>query len=380
MEPGDLSPGEQCDVLASHIPEDVHALLFGTKAADASKRSALEAGRNRRVSILSVYVISTHDEQLQLFADLMSAIPTRIYLMQTDDFFTKEEGHYQGMGVDRLANLRASGDYYGFPALVFDGGTAATYSAADGHGRILGGGIGPGVQAKLRALSDYTSALPFIKNSELRDVIAELTDEQGNTKKSIPVFARTTKENIVSTVMHEMGAAGHMVIQQFLRTVGPAEPADDENENGGVITPTNKARIVIVTGGDADLLARLLEPDHSKLLDMEPDKVIPNPPQYQVKKMKHMIHYGIAGAIKRKIAALPKQCPDRQLVNLLIGQRVAKKFSERDEDGDMTFRGTVAAAQGIEKRFRYLIRYDDGDREDMDDVQLYGAANFCFGV
>jgi pantothenate kinase type III len=291
-----------------------------------------------------------------------------MYLMQGDDFFTQQQGRYEGMGVDRLANLRAAGDFHGFPALVFDGGTAATYTAADANGNVLGGGIGPGVQAKLRSLSDYASALPHINYDELRAEIAALTDEHGKPKKTLPVFARSPKQNIVTRLCREIACEGHAVIQHFLQEVGPVTNPDPAEASPA---PPPNQRIVICTGGDADLIARLLEPDYSKLLRMEPGKQIPQP--YSVKKMKQMVHYGIQGVLKHKVKlAINDALRDEE--NILFGQRLAKRFHMRDADGDPIFRGTIAAVHRKNGMFPYYVRYDDGDGEDMTAVQLYGTS------
>lgn len=369
LDPAEMT-ADPCEVLATHIPDRAHALLFGSKSADATKKSAIRAAILRRISVLSVYVVSTNAQQLESFCQLWSGVPTRMYLMQADDFFTQQHGRYEGMGVDRLANLRAAGDFHGFPALVFDGGTAATYTAADADGNVLGGGIGPGVQAKLRSLSDYASALPHVKHDQLRAEIAGLTDENGNSKKTLPVFARSTKQNIVTRLCREIACEGHAVIQHFLDVVGPATNPDPTEVSSA---SRSNRRTVICTGGDADLIARLLEPDYSKLLRMEPGKQIPQ--LYSVKKMKQMVHYGIQGVLKRHMELATKDAL-RDEENILFGQRLAKRFSIRDDDGDPIFRGTLTAVHRDNGKYPYYVRYDDGDGEDMTAVDLYGTSPY----
>lgn len=298
-----------------------------------------------------------------------------MYLMKGDDFFTTEQGRYQGMGIDRLATLRAAGDFKGFPALVFDGGTAMTYTAADVSGKILGGGIGPGIQVKLRSLSDYASALPHITVDALMKELAELTDEDGNTLKTLPVFARTPKQNIITTLCREIASAGQSVIHSFLATVESTKEKSATENNDEVNTQEMKTeQLVIVTGGDADVIYRLLQPDCCKLIEVEPGRKTPSPPKYKVKKMKHMVHYGIAGALNKQALAT-KSSPTAEVDNLLIGLRIAKKFTTRGENGDFIFRGTVACIHPRASKYPYAIRYDDGDAEDLSVTQLYGT--FC---
>ena len=373
INPKEGTSGSPCEILSTYLSEAARELFFGSKAADPTKQSAIRASIQRRVSLLSVYIVSTNDEQLVHFAHLMSELPCRMYVMQGDDFFTAEQGKYTGMGVDRLANLRAAGDFKGFPALVFDGGTAMTYTAADGDGKVLGGGIGPGVQVKLRSLSDYSSALPHISTDALMKELAALTDKDGKTLKTLPVFARTPKQNIITNLCREIATNGHSVIQSFLATVGNVEEKGATEDNESEVRH-NKSRLIHVTGGDADLIAMLLQPDYSKLIELYPGKKIPSPSEYMVKKMKHMVHYGIAGTLKRKCVS-NKSSPMADMETLLIGQRVAKKFPTSDEDGDFMYRGFVACVhpQGENTKFPYAIRYDDGDAEDLSVMQLYGT-------
>jgi len=365
---GDSKDGTNGEILSTYLSDAARQLIFGSKSADPTKQSAIKASIKRRVSLLSIYIVSTNDAQLATLADLLRDIPCRMYLMQGDDFFTKEEGSYNGIGIDRLANLRAAGDFKGFPALVFDGGTAMTYTAADQDGKVLGGGIGPGVNATLQSLNDYASALPHISQDALMKELGSLVDDEGKTLKTLPVFARTPKQNIITNLCREIAANGHSVIQAFLGKVGGVEEEDPAKSD----TTSNTGRLVHVTGGDADLIARLVAPDCSNLIEMEPGRQIPSSPQYKVKKMKHMIHYGIAGALKRK-AVLFQETPTADMDMLLIGQRVAKTFPQPDEDGGFVYRGAVACVHAKNPKFPYSVRYDDGDAEDFSVLDLYGT-------
>ena len=212
--------GTNCEILSTYLSDLARQLIFGSKSADPTKQSAIQASIKRRVSLLSIYIVSTNDSQLQTLATVLRDIPCRIYLLQGDDFFTKEDGRYDGMGIDRLAALRAAGDFKGFPALVFDGGTALTYTAADKNGKILGGGIGPGVQATLNCLSDYTCALPHISPKALMKELASLTDDDGNVVETLPVFARTPQQNIITNLCRTIASNGHSVIRSYLAKVG----------------------------------------------------------------------------------------------------------------------------------------------------------------
>ena len=111
--------------------------------------------------------------------------------MKGDDFFNKEEGRYDSMGTDRLATLTGAVYLHGHPSLVFDGGTATTYSATDGSGIIMGEGIGPGIQCKFQSLcTTDTAALPKISSE---DVISRVKEAQ-ELGIPLPIFITNIKE------------------------------------------------------------------------------------------------------------------------------------------------------------------------------------------
>lgn len=73
-------------------------------------------------------------------------------------------------GVDRLLNAAAAFDRVQQACVVVDAGTAVTIDFVDGEGTFHGGVIAPGAQAQLRALHDYTAALPELEFTRPDDV------------------------------------------------------------------------------------------------------------------------------------------------------------------------------------------------------------------
>ena len=63
--------------------------------------------------------------------------------------------------------------------LIIDVGTCITFDFVDSKKKYLGGSISPGLQMRLNALSNQTSALPLVRLSEPQDLIG------GSTKESI---------------------------------------------------------------------------------------------------------------------------------------------------------------------------------------------------
>jgi type III pantothenate kinase len=67
------------------------------------------------------------------------------------------------LGIDRVAGCVAGAALYpGRALLVVDAGTALTFNFADAAGTFLGGNISPGVQARYRALHEFTERLPLV--------------------------------------------------------------------------------------------------------------------------------------------------------------------------------------------------------------------------
>ncbi len=82
------------------------------------------------------------------------------------------------LGADRLALV--AGAVFVFsnkPVLIIDVGTCITVDFVDDKKKHLGGSISPGLQMRLKALSDQTSALPSVMLSEPHDLIGDSTEE-----------------------------------------------------------------------------------------------------------------------------------------------------------------------------------------------------------
>ena len=350
-------------MLSKNLPDEPHDYVFG-EGKDASAENAGEQSKLRAVPRISVYVVSTNHGQEALLARIWETVPSRFFVMKGDDFFKKDEGRYDTMGTDRLATLTGAVGLHGHPSLVFDGGTATTYSATDSDGKIMGGGIGPGIQSKFRSLSKDTDALPEVSTEE---VLSRVKEAQDNGIP-LPTFARNTQEAMMVDSFQEFALKGRNVIQHWLeKAFKKSIPA------GGA--KVNAARHVLCTGGDGEILMQLLQPYHGGIIEhIESDGAKLNDessnPLYQVSSNKHLIHYGIACVLStqnrlRKRERLPHQ--------EYIGKRVAKHFEVEDDDGDNIFRGKVVAVieiEGGDPDFR--IQYDDGDREDVAMDELLG--------
>jgi pantothenate kinase type III len=361
-----------CGVLGRHLPEQARKLIFGSEKNKSTKASAAETASMRRVPALSVYVISTNPKHEMGFSFLFQDVPSSIYKLSALDFFSKEDGVYDGIGVDRVAALRsARARSNSAPCLVLDAGTALTHTAMDRNGKIMGGGISPGVNSRFRAMNDHCGSLPLI---EYKDYLKVMTDIE-TTKEPLPIFGKDTKTQMTADLFSELAGKCRTVVKHFLeetKTVNIVPPGD-----GVDATDVPPKPMVIVTGGDANLLDKLLRTDHSHLIKVEPNTMIPKPEEhYTLVCLKHLVHYGVGEVLKEEVQkANADISEDDKLRYELTGQRVVKIFDKPDYDGDYFYRGSIVSIQKHDLSMEgdwFSIRYDDGDSEQMDIIQVYG--------
>lgn len=129
-------------------------------------------------------------------------------------------GTFQTLGLDRIAAaVGASAEAEN--SLVVDAGTAVTLDLVCGS-EFLGGNISPGLRLRLRSLNHYTSRLPLV-----------------NPNGETPRFGQDTSTAIRSGVVNG-------IVAEICSTY-----QDAADEYPGIT--------MILTGGDADFLAPLLE-------------------------------------------------------------------------------------------------------------------------
>jgi len=155
-------------------------------------------------------------------------------------------------GVDRLLNAAAAFDNVKQACVVVDVGTAVTIDFIDGAGTFHGGAIAPGAQMQLRALHDFTEALPEIEFT---------TPAQGG-------YGKSTSEAMLHGVYHGIRGLVSRLIEQYAEAYG-AFP------------------MVIVTGGDAEMLFGE---------DEIVDRIVP-----------HLTLLGIVATAKHVLASKPGQ-------------------------------------------------------------------------
>jgi len=81
------------------------------------------------------------------------------------------------IGADRLANAAAVASLYGWPAIVVDFGTAATFDVISEEGSYIGGAIAPGLEAMTNYLYQRTALLPRLSLREPHRAVGKSTSE-----------------------------------------------------------------------------------------------------------------------------------------------------------------------------------------------------------
>jgi type III pantothenate kinase len=127
------------------------------------------------------------------------------------------------LGIDRL--VLSAGAVLSFKnqnCLIIDAGTCITYDFVDSNKTYQGGAISPGLSLRYKSLNNYTAKLPLLENKEIDFLIG-----------------KSTPDSIYSGVINGV-----------------------INEINGFITQykeLNKDLTIILTGGDAEFLAKSIK-------------------------------------------------------------------------------------------------------------------------
>jgi len=136
------------------------------------------------------------------------------------------------LGIDRM--VLAAGAVLQFPEknrLIIDAGTCITYDFVDDKDTYLGGAISPGIRLRYESLHHYTANLPLL-------TIENLTPHE-NENSRLEIIGNSTQQSIHSGVIH--GVVNE--IDGFMNQYQERYPNF----------------IIILTGGDADFLAKRLK-------------------------------------------------------------------------------------------------------------------------
>ena len=169
-----------------------------------------------------LYLASVVPKQTELFLDYPD-----LKLIQLTDILIKNL--YPTLGIDRALAVLGSGEIYGLPSLVIDGGTALTLTGVNEDRQLIGGAILPGLDLQFQSLSQRTAALPRL-----------------NLPKTLPNrWAMNTEEAIASGIIHTLLTGIMDFIEDWLKQF-----------------PDSK---IIFTGGDGEILLSYLNEFYPEL-------------------------------------------------------------------------------------------------------------------
>ena len=162
------------------------------------------------------YLASVVPKQTKFFLDYPD-----LNLIQLTDIPLKNL--YPTLGIDRALAALGTGENYGFPSLVIDGGTALTFTGVNQDRELIGGAILPGLGLQFQSLSVKTAALPRL-----------------NLPQSLPNrWAMNTEDAIASGIIYTLLIGMMSFIEDWLKQF-----------------PNSK---IIFTGGDGERLLSYLK-------------------------------------------------------------------------------------------------------------------------
>ena len=174
-------------------------------------------------SVSDIVVATVADIDFNALSDLAPNVAIHYIDHETVFPFDNKYATPKTLGIDRM--VLAAGATLQFPGmnrLIIDAGTCVTYDFVDAEDNYLGGAISPGLRLRYESLHNFTSKLPLLQLSMPEKFIGDQT-------------TAAIHSGVVNGLVYE--------INGFI----------DEYEALG------KKIIIILTGGDADFLAKRLK-------------------------------------------------------------------------------------------------------------------------
>ena len=132
------------------------------------------------------------------------------------------------IGADRIANVVAAKEIYGFPAIVVDFGTATTFDVISSEGSYLGGAIAPGIEISSEALFSYAAKLSKVDLSWPDNVIGKNTYD--GIRSGILFGFLGQADFLVEKIIEEMKESGAEFNPKVIATGGLAVLMKDKSK------------------------------------------------------------------------------------------------------------------------------------------------------
>ncbi len=176
---------------------------------------------NKKIKILVIASVGKLEKQA--FESFSNRV--KVYFISRESAFPFQNNYAtpSTLGIDRM--VLAAGAVLQFPKqnrLIIDVGTCVTYDFVDENNNYQGGAISPGIRLRYEAMHNYTAKLPLLSIEEPENIIGNSTNE-------------SLHSGVINGLTFE--------IEGYINSLM------SKNENF----------IIILTGGDANFLAKRLK-------------------------------------------------------------------------------------------------------------------------
>lgn len=369
-------------------------------------RRAVQTAALRRVPVVFVFLLLDDESEQKAVSHLLKDLPVKIWALKSEHFvaalgaLAEETGqpvsaaaasgavanvsasvNVNNWTVDHVAAVFAGAERHGLPTLVVQAGTAIlSYGTVDSHGRVVGGGAIPGIAAQLQAASSLGDAKSNVS------AVASWADLAGRCKarQRPPMSLLTTDcdEQRVAPILSSVAGFASVLVEAWTRHLATNQPTTIPTGDNDTPPPPPPPPVVVVGGVDANHLCDLLDSHHSHILQ---EGVIPSHPidGWPCIPDKQLVPMGVHFLLSRQYALLyshqnrqqqlggPTNHTAEMVRDALLGCRIVKVFGRRP------YRGTVeSVARGSEALDQdlYSVLFDDGDREELENHELYGTS------
>lgn len=114
------------------------------------------------------------------------------------------------IGSDRVADIVAAKETYGYPLVVVDVGTTTNFEVLDAEGAFAGGLIAPGLELSAKAISQAAAKLPIVELKVPASVIGKSTREAMQAGLVVGEVARI--DGLIAMIWKELGCETPVVV------------------------------------------------------------------------------------------------------------------------------------------------------------------------
>jgi len=423
----ELATTEPCELVLRYLPEEALTFVFGanTTAKQRTKERASLYRATQRVPAISIYCMvpnehnNKSEKQKRLYdlaeehlSYMFRDIPCNFYKLKLSDMVSNTPAEdYQMINIEQFSMLKAVDDILKDRCcLIVDGGATlkfictepkpetkqearSFYDAELNAIRVTRESQTISLTSKLRIMNEKTGALPFIGTKQVQKYLQDLREN----KEKIKWFHTNTVDAMMACALQETAL--------FLRSMVKTWALSNSNNNSLVPVP-----LVCFTGMESEILNKLLGPssdgdscelegdydyawtwtkappgeslqEGSKLLQIRSKHESSVVVLVEVRTERHLVHHGIQDVLSKqqKKHALENDGPVGTLQQKLIGCRMAKTFESENGDDFTEYRGQVMSVNNSRQSkvesaddLTFMLRYDDGDIEEMTALHLYG--------